>query len=213
MLESTSNSVDQPVFDAVPTIDAGCRLGHGCANNYECWLGCTDSPQCEYHGTCCAKSSDRLECVARSQEDCQKSGACREYAACHLVGDGCGPTSDQDCRGSLECRSTGKCALLSNVCVASSEGDCRSSIYCKQFGYCSYLNGHCEATQDNDCRNSLASCKYYGECSASGGNCVATSTADCAASTQCKYSGKCILGLIGGNVECVCEPDYPGCSN
>lgn len=160
--------------------DGGCKLGHGCANNFECSKSCTESPACKWKGQCCAKSLASVECVARSEDDCRKSFDCETGGVCGLRGETCAALTDADCEQSWACSGGGRCSARNGICIATSDEVCKGISSCKLDGYCSALNGECQPTSD----------------------------ADCAASTNCKKLGKCVMWKnADGSTLCACAMD------
>lgn len=94
--------------------DAACRRGHGRA----------ERNPCRREGRCTAEDG---VCVARTDEDCEKSEVCAQFAACSAKDGTCQLLGEEDCKRSAVCRTGGRCVFEEvrgqALCVKPDETD------------------------------------------------------------------------------------------
>ncbi|MEZ4440747.1 MAG: hypothetical protein R3B72_16730 [Polyangiaceae bacterium] len=101
---------------------------------------------CKINGRC-GWHSGLGTCVARSDEDCRKSRACRVNGTCTKVEDSCHGTSEEDCKASERCKDEGLCHFVGKGptnCFAKEDADCAETKVCKEQNRCSAIDGFCE---------------------------------------------------------------------
>ena len=107
-------------------------------------LACSRDPcsnDCNWFGQCTAQGST---CVAASNADCERGGACRDYGKCTAKGGSCIIGSDADCRRAAPCRLDGRCfAGPKDKCAAGKDADCAASEACRDRGLCVARRGLC----------------------------------------------------------------------
>jgi hypothetical protein len=152
--------------------------------------------------------------IVRSDEDCRRSRACREFGACAERAGRCYAKTDADCARSMFCKQAGQCKVHKDRCViaAASDDDCRRDHGangrnpCKLSGYCTARDGVCLAGSDEDCRQSMA-CSQSATCTAKDGECVLASAKDCEQSVLCKHGQLCLFKLVEGQGVCYSDKD------
>jgi hypothetical protein len=95
-----------------------------------------------------------IQCLARSDEDCEPSKGCRTLGRCHARQGRCVATQDEDCRAIERCKVDGWCSAREGQCVAASPEDCQPTKGCSERGACTPVDNICVPGSDDDCRKS-----------------------------------------------------------
>lgn len=184
-----------------PTVVRSADLRADAADE-RCRAPCAMLGQCAYD-----EASGR--CLARREEDCQRSDACKTSGLCHHSKGACVGLSADDCEASSRCEEAGLCAytgLPARPCRAGTDAHCQASTACRRHGRCSERGGSCVLATDADCARSER-CLREGAChrvaEGQSPTCRATSDADCAKSTACTKEQRCRA------VEGFCRPGGP----
>ncbi len=204
---------EQAASTKLPTADEACSWFSDCAEygacifrDGRCVVPATTDERCKERGSrkadpCSAEGLCKARqgyCSAASNEDCQRSAACRNLGRCTAKAGQCwvGASDESTCKkehGSDKrqpCSFDGRCHLEDGVCVAGSHTDCLQSIACSSAGECFARARTCVANSVEHCRKSLG-CGHAGYCTPVVGLCVVTSVDDCRRGFLCLRQGYC----------------------
>lgn len=107
---------------------AGCKLGGA---DEQCAEACKNVGECTY---------ERGECVAKSNEDCAKSEACK-LGFCVQKQGKC--VADPCHKEAEVCKYEGRCTWTGGTCTAGTHEECKRSKVCELEGRCVMKLGAC----------------------------------------------------------------------
>ena len=118
---------------------------------------------------------------------CETTPGKSSWGGCHACRGQCVAWSDEECQKTSDCYDAGLCSVQDGACVALKDSDCAQGQDCVWRAHCTAVGGKCVTTA-KDCANYWA-CKEDGQCSYDAkdkySGCIAASNADCLKSTSC----------------------------
>lgn len=188
-----------------------CRAVDGECRPSDCTASCAANGRCAPAGTTCVATSDqdcersaacrerglcterhgRCTLTADGKADCSRSAACKSHGHCTSTPRGCLAVTHSDCAGSDDCAVRGRCAPDGQgLCRALADANCKDSEVCRRFGFCTAVAGGCALDRQDTC-GALTECDYRGKCAKRGDSCVPTRDEHCALSLACVTHEQC----------------------
>jgi len=122
--------------DLKPGTDKGLDTLESCKKSFDCKLNghcsihegwcvvakdadCKDTTICKLEGRCWAVGSPpwKVDCKAKSQDDCKKAQDCSDSGRCTFKSGRCIASTKEECKKSKFCRLDKKCTLKKGMCV------------------------------------------------------------------------------------------------